>query len=389
VASSTLALRHAAQSVFILSDSPCLFAEYAVKRNNETISAYWSGLTPLSGPHFATKSYVDGIVSGGAVSYDSIVVAGNAGETIATGTIVYFNRFEGEWRKADADFASTTQRVLLGVAQGSGTDGNIISNGVMIKGYDTNNIGGTTGNFVYLSNTAGATSTTAGTVTKILGLIKSPTEFYFDTDFFLDLTSYNQQASTTQITNTGNAYLASTTITQLNVSTTTSDYFTNIQKVFATTTTQTTSGNTEITMWGLNLKPALLKDGKLNVESVFEPLNVQTNSCTTNYVKLYLGSTVVASSTLFVGDESFLRLKFSVLDISGTSQVVNMDIASSTNNVFGAVNVGIADRVATTTAIYSLNTNNPLNLRMTMQLNGADAGDCRYRAAYSYGEIIR
>lgn len=41
-ASSTLRRAHAGQSIFILSDSPCLFAEYAVKRNAETISGIWT-----------------------------------------------------------------------------------------------------------------------------------------------------------------------------------------------------------------------------------------------------------------------------------------------------------------------------------------------------------
>lgn len=41
-ASSTLRKTHAGQSVFILSDSPSLFAEYAVKQNAETISGVWT-----------------------------------------------------------------------------------------------------------------------------------------------------------------------------------------------------------------------------------------------------------------------------------------------------------------------------------------------------------
>lgn len=42
VASTTLATSHAGQSIFILSNSPCFYAEYAVKQNNETISGTWT-----------------------------------------------------------------------------------------------------------------------------------------------------------------------------------------------------------------------------------------------------------------------------------------------------------------------------------------------------------
>ncbi len=182
MASSTLALRHAAQSVFILSDSPCLFAEYAVKRNDETVQGYWNFPTPLTANNPATKAYVDSIVNGGAVSYDSIVVPGLAGETVATGTILFFDQYQDEWMKADADIASTSRNVILGIAQGSGTNGNPINDGILVRGLDLTNPsnGSDTGSFIYLSNTAGATSTSAGTLDVLLGMRRSATSLYFD-----------------------------------------------------------------------------------------------------------------------------------------------------------------------------------------------------------------
>lgn len=62
-ASSTLKQSHSGQSIFILSDSPCFFSEYAVKRNAETVSGNWHitgqwtfDSFPLT-PQMATSSY--------------------------------------------------------------------------------------------------------------------------------------------------------------------------------------------------------------------------------------------------------------------------------------------------------------------------------------------
>lgn len=180
-ASTTLAVRHAAQSTFILSDSPCLFAEYAVKQNDETITGSWTVPTPTAAGNPTPKSYVDALVNGGTVSTDRITVAGTAGDTYATGTIVYYNTDASQWLKADADFASSTDGIILGIAQGAGTDGVAINGGVVVSGIDSNQgTSLTPGQILYLSNTAGATSTSAGTFSKALGLVKDSDEFYFD-----------------------------------------------------------------------------------------------------------------------------------------------------------------------------------------------------------------
>lgn len=183
IASTTLAVRHSGQSAFILSDSPCFFSEYAVKRNDESITGSWSFPTPTVASNAATKSWVEGIVNGGAVSTDSVIVAGTAGETITSGQILFYNKFEGEWRKADADLASTSRGVILGIAQGSGTDGVAISGGILLKGLDTKNSGAAPGTVLYVSNTAGATSTTAGTIDVAIGVSRNSSGIYFDPSF--------------------------------------------------------------------------------------------------------------------------------------------------------------------------------------------------------------
>lgn len=179
-ASSTLAARHPGQSIFILSDSPCVFSEYAIKRNDETISGSWTVPTPTAQGNPTPKSYVDALVNGGTVSMDRVAVAGTAGETFYTGAIVFYDRFLGTWWKADADAASTTENILVGIAQGNGSSGQGISGGVLLHGLDTTQTSLTPGQQLFLSGTAGATSTSAGTNTLLLGASRTATGFYFD-----------------------------------------------------------------------------------------------------------------------------------------------------------------------------------------------------------------
>ncbi len=185
VASTTLAVRHPGQAIFIFtSDSPCHFAEYAVKRNDETITGDWHVPTPTAGTSIANKDYVTSLVNGGTVSTDNVAVAALAGETIQTGQILYFNRYTGQWLKASAALASTSRDITLGIAQGTATVGVNISGGVLLKGLDSKTIGGSAGTIVYLSDTAGATSTSVGTFERPLGIIKSNTQMYFDPAVF-------------------------------------------------------------------------------------------------------------------------------------------------------------------------------------------------------------
>lgn len=98
-ASTTLAQRHSGQSGFIISDSPCHFANYAVKSNDETITGHWSGLTPTASDHFATRGYVDGVAFGGV---------GAASET-ATGTVELATQLEA----ASSTSSGTLGRLVL------------------------------------------------------------------------------------------------------------------------------------------------------------------------------------------------------------------------------------------------------------------------------------
>lgn len=86
-ASSTLRKSHPGQSIFILSDSPQLFNEYAIKRNNETITGQWTfttfPITPSTTPATATTSGQVELATGGEAA--SSTLTGDVGR-LALGT---------------------------------------------------------------------------------------------------------------------------------------------------------------------------------------------------------------------------------------------------------------------------------------------------------------
>lgn len=151
-------------------------------------TGYASGVTPLAGGDFADKEYVDSIVNGGTVSYNQVIIAGNAGETVSAGDLIYLKTADAEWYEADAGTTTTSENVLLGIAQGAGTNGNAISGGILISGLDANQTGLTPGTTYYVSNTPGIVSSSAGTNSVTVGIAKSSTELIFKTYFSQQLT---------------------------------------------------------------------------------------------------------------------------------------------------------------------------------------------------------
>jgi hypothetical protein len=186
-ASSTLQFAHAGGSIAIFSNPPQLYNQVAVKDNDETITGSWLFPSPVAGTNAATKDYVLSVVTGGTVSYDQIVVAGLAGETVATGTVVYLKASDSRWYKADNDLPSTHADQTLGIAQGDGTTGNNVQGGILTYGLDSTQVGMTGGQYIFLSATAGATST--ATTSQILGKAISATTMFFDQDL-LDSSVY-------------------------------------------------------------------------------------------------------------------------------------------------------------------------------------------------------
>lgn len=116
----------------------------------------------------------------GTTNVNRVIVAGTAGETIAVDQLLYLKASDGRWWLADADVAATSENVILGIAQGSGTAGNTITSGVLIQGLNTFSALTLTANTkYYVSNTAGGFSSTPGTNEITLGESQSTTTFLF------------------------------------------------------------------------------------------------------------------------------------------------------------------------------------------------------------------
>lgn len=177
---SNLKKQHGTGSSFILSNTAAFYNDFVNKNNDEEMIGSLSVPTPTAAGHAATKQYVDDNVNGGPVSQNRVVQAGTAGESVAAGDLVYFDDTDNEWKKTDATSAATLNNVLLGIAQGSGSDGGAITGGVLTYGLDSNQTGLTVGVRVYAGDTAGSIVESAGTVEKVIGWTKSATEIYFD-----------------------------------------------------------------------------------------------------------------------------------------------------------------------------------------------------------------
>ncbi len=74
--------------------------------------------------------------------------------------------------------------VILGIAQGAGTAGNNIANGVLTDGVDSNQSGIVPGTAYYLSNTPGTIATSAGTISRVIGKgTPTATDLIFNPNF--------------------------------------------------------------------------------------------------------------------------------------------------------------------------------------------------------------
>lgn len=162
--------------------------------------------------HIATKAYADSLVLG-VLTTINVIVPGKAGETVANGNLLYFDETDNEWKKCDADTAATVDNVLLGIAQGAGTDGVAITDGVLLQGVDDAQSGLVEGDVMYASNTAGGISTTPGTNEVTIGIARSATELYFAPRFNQVLTEGQQDAlvGTEGTPSTSNPYATKTT----------------------------------------------------------------------------------------------------------------------------------------------------------------------------------
>jgi len=192
---------HGAGAVVVFSNNPQLYNQLANKSNDNTFTglnifngfAPQTDTDPVAGNDLTRLSFVQTLVLG-TLTTINVIVPGNAGETVVAGNLVYFDDTDNEWKKCDADTAATVNNVLLGIAQGAGTNGNTILNGVLLQGVDDNQSGLTLGDVYYASNTAGGIANTPGTTEVVVGIGKSATELYFAPRFNQQITEDQQDA---------------------------------------------------------------------------------------------------------------------------------------------------------------------------------------------------
>lgn len=192
---------HQAGSKIIMSNAHFYLDDLVDLSSDETISGTktFSALPtttagdPTGDNQFARKAYVDATATG-TTSINRTVVEAVAGETIAAGELVYYDTTAKEWLLCDADTATTVENVMLGIAQGAGTDGVAITGGVLTIGLDSNQSGMTAGDIMYASNTAGAIANSAGTKEVTVGIAYSATELYFSPRYNQQITEDEQDA---------------------------------------------------------------------------------------------------------------------------------------------------------------------------------------------------
>lgn len=187
---------HQAGSKIVLSNTHYWYDQLVDRSSTETIAGVktFSNMpattagNPVNDNDLARKRYVDQTATGTTI-IAAIAVAGKAGATIADGNLIYFDRSDGKWKLSDADTASTVENVQLGIAQGAGTDGNDITNGVLILGQDDAQSGMSAGTIMYASNTAGGISSTPGTTNVPVGIARTGNVLYFNPYFNRQVTS--------------------------------------------------------------------------------------------------------------------------------------------------------------------------------------------------------
>lgn len=202
-ASTTLRKSHAGGATFIITNTAGYYGtEFAFVNNPNIFTDYNTFPTPIASGNPATKGYVDGIVSGGTVTSDRLVVAGTAGETMATGTVVYFNKSDARWYKGSTAINGAAIDPILGITQGPGTSASTITNGVLMAGLDSNQSGLSAGTNYFLSSSAGVLGT--ATTTQGVGKARSSTSIYVDTHFYTSQFPFVAGNNTWSGTNTFN-----------------------------------------------------------------------------------------------------------------------------------------------------------------------------------------
>lgn len=135
--------------------------------------------TLSSGTQLATVQYVLDHVAGGTVSFDQqVLTAQTSGEALTANDIGYFKESDQKWYKADADLTATFDQLQLGIVKSTVAINSGVS--IAISGPVGGFTGLTAGSKYYLSNTAGAITTTPGTYSVFIGWALNTTTIMFN-----------------------------------------------------------------------------------------------------------------------------------------------------------------------------------------------------------------
>ena len=262
----------------------------------ENVLSYASAVVPSGADQLADVGYVLSVVNGGAVSFDKMIVAGNAGETMATGTLVYLDSSDQEWKKVDTDTNSTFVRVPVGITQGPGVDAGVIGTGVLLMGRDTTQTGMVAGDDYYATSTAGTID--VATTGLLLGRAEDSSTLLFNP--VLDITQLDNTFSGVGTFTGSNSFAATTTF---------SGPVLGVSKLLAVSASVTEIANNtadETEIFTTSLPANTLASGKVVKFRVYiENFSQDTVSAAGATLRLKLGGTTLSTISLGVPGSGF------------------------------------------------------------------------------------
>jgi hypothetical protein len=210
----------AGNAKFVISNTAGFYNQFTAKGNDETITGLYefvqnpqktTAALASNNNDFITKNDLLAAVFG-SVNTDQIVFSGTAGETLTAGQVIYFKESDQRFWLADADLVATFDQVVLGFAEDAAVAGGAVN--ILSTGIEKNLTGLTPGSKYYLSNTAGAISTTPGTTSVFVGIAQTATRFIFD-PLGIYMPTANEKAAmagnnTDIAVGTGNKYVTQT-----------------------------------------------------------------------------------------------------------------------------------------------------------------------------------
>lgn len=215
VATANVQLAHRAGASVIMTDFIALTRvadtlRGAIALDGSAPLAYDATPTLSDPEQLATVQYVLDVATGGDLYFSAQTVSAVAGETIAAGQTVYFKESDQRWWLTDADTSATFSQVKLGFVVSGGAAGEGVT--IQLSGIAEGFSGLTAGTKYYLSNTAGAVSSSAGTTEVFFGvatsttaILMAPREIYMPS-----ASQYAALAGTTGTPSASNPFMTST-----------------------------------------------------------------------------------------------------------------------------------------------------------------------------------